>query len=39
MLLFFSPALLIGFVINAVLVWLVLASIWSPIAAGARGLA
>jgi hypothetical protein len=39
MLLFFSPALLIGFVINAVLVWLVLASMWSPIAAGARGLA
>lgn len=32
--LFFSPALLLGFVINAALWWLVLASVWSPMAAG-----
>ena len=33
--LFFSPALLLGFAINAALWWLVLASVWSPLAAGA----
>lgn len=33
--LFFSPALLLGFVINAALWWLALASVWSPITAGA----
>jgi hypothetical protein len=35
--LFFSPGLLLGFVINAGLVWLVLASIWSPMTAGLPG--
>lgn len=35
--LFFSPALLLGFVINAALWVLVLASIWSPLARGAAG--
>ena len=33
--LFFSPALLLGFVINAALWWLVLASVWRPLASGA----
>ena len=28
---FYSPALLLGFAINAALVWVVLASIWSPL--------
>jgi hypothetical protein len=32
--LFFSPALLLGFAINAALWWLVLASVWMPTAAG-----
>ena len=32
--LFFSPALLLGFAINLALLYLVLASIWSPLAAG-----
>lgn len=36
---FFSPALLIGFVINAALWWLVLASIWSPLSAAGSGAA
>jgi len=35
--LFFSPALLIGFVINAAVMWLALASIWTPMAAGMPG--
>lgn len=30
--LFFSPALLLGFAINVVLLWLVLASAWTPLA-------
>lgn len=34
---FFSPALLLGFAINAALWWLVVASVWSPITAGAPG--
>lgn len=37
--LFFSPALLLGFVINAALWVLVLASVWSPTAARASGTA
>jgi len=32
--LFFSPALLLGFGINAVLWWLVLAAAWAPVATG-----
>jgi hypothetical protein len=32
--LFFSPALLLGFAINLALLYLVLASVWSPLAAG-----
>ena len=32
LILFFSPALLLGFGINAALWWLVLASVWSPLA-------
>lgn len=36
---FFSPALLLGFVINAALWVLVLASVWSPMAAKAPGTA
>ena len=35
--LFFSPALLLGFAINAALWWLVLASVWSPLAGRAAG--
>lgn len=37
--LFFSPALLIGFAINIALWWLVLASAWSPLTARAAGAA
>lgn len=35
--LFFSPGLLLGFAINAALWWLVLASVWSPLAGRAAG--
>lgn len=35
--LFFSPALLLGFALNAALWWLALATVWSPIAARAAG--
>jgi hypothetical protein len=35
--LFFSPALLLGFAIDLALLWLVLASIWSPVGGGTVG--
>ena len=35
--LFFSPALLLGFAINAALWWLVLATVWNPMVARAAG--
>jgi hypothetical protein len=35
--LFFSPALLLGFAIDVVLLWLVLASGWSPVGSGVPG--
>jgi hypothetical protein len=34
---FFAPALLLGFAINAALVWLVVASVWSPLLARLPG--
>jgi hypothetical protein len=36
--LFFAPALLLGFAINMVLLWLVLASVWSPLAGIGHGI-
>lgn len=38
LLLFYSPALLLGFAINLAVVWLVLASVWSPVAGVGRGI-
>jgi hypothetical protein len=35
--LFFSPALILGFAINLALLWLALASHWSPVAGGMPG--
>jgi hypothetical protein len=35
--LFFAPALLLGFAINAALLWLALASVWNPLLARLPG--